>query len=113
MMKTSSARFQRLADKLARDFAPPIEQCNECGHPKLQGYVCKPCYERAHAIIVARSEVIQEMKALYPDWMPPTEAEYIEKARKQYKAGPRKSAPAPMPKRDPVGRAKLRALLHG
>jgi hypothetical protein len=35
--------WERKADRKARDFAPPIGQCQKCGEPYVTGYCCGEC----------------------------------------------------------------------
>jgi hypothetical protein len=39
-------RWDRLANSLARDFAPPIYPCPDCCMPVMQGYCCTYCGSR-------------------------------------------------------------------
>jgi len=31
------------ANRLARDFAPPVKTCRDCAAPVLEGYCCRYC----------------------------------------------------------------------
>ena len=35
--------WQREANAIARDFAPPIKPCADCNHPVVKGYCCNTC----------------------------------------------------------------------
>ena len=35
--------WQREANRIARDFAPPILPCSRCGYPLVSGYCCGSC----------------------------------------------------------------------
>ena len=36
-------QWERMANSLARDYAPTIKPCKECGHPVIDGYCCGFC----------------------------------------------------------------------
>jgi hypothetical protein len=35
--------WNKLANIVARNFAPPIRPCRECGYPVVDGYCCGRC----------------------------------------------------------------------
>ncbi len=39
--KEGSPEWERAANRLARDYCPPINPCPSCGWPKIQGYLCQ------------------------------------------------------------------------
>jgi hypothetical protein len=41
--KPYSKEWERLADDMARDFAPVIYPCKKCGYPVVKGYCCDGC----------------------------------------------------------------------
>lgn len=43
MDKPDKEVYRKEADKLARDFCPPIYPCKECGYPVINGYCCIYC----------------------------------------------------------------------
>jgi len=44
-IKTDTPYWQRLADKVARSFAPEIYPCAKCGYPVVTGYCCTHCLD--------------------------------------------------------------------
>jgi hypothetical protein len=36
-------KWEKMANQLARSWAPPIHPCRECGYPVLSGYCCGTC----------------------------------------------------------------------
>lgn len=46
-IKPHTARWERLADALARDYAPRIYPCGKCGYPVVEGYCCTACGDSA------------------------------------------------------------------
>lgn len=42
-VRLTDESFERLADRLARGFAPPIFHCKDCDHPVVKGYCCTFC----------------------------------------------------------------------
>ena len=43
MRRLTEREFERLANILARQYAPPIYACQKCGYPVAKGYVCTHC----------------------------------------------------------------------
>jgi hypothetical protein len=41
--KLTESQFEQRANLIARQFAPPIRTCAECGYPYLKGYCCNHC----------------------------------------------------------------------
>ena len=39
--KEGSPEWESRANKLARNYCPPISPCPACGWPKVQGYICQ------------------------------------------------------------------------
>ena len=42
-VKPYTAKWEREANALARNYAPSIYPCKKCGHPVLQTYACTFC----------------------------------------------------------------------
>lgn len=42
-MEPHTDEWNRMANSLARSFAPPIHICRDCGGPVIQGYCCTRC----------------------------------------------------------------------
>lgn len=42
-MEPHTAEWHREAGKLAREFCPPINPCQDCGAPVVRGYCCTRC----------------------------------------------------------------------
>lgn len=38
-----SPEWERAANRQARDFAPEIRACHDCGAPYVSGYCCRHC----------------------------------------------------------------------
>lgn len=38
-----SPRWEKLANQMARDFAPQIIACKHCRYPVVEGYCCRYC----------------------------------------------------------------------
>ena len=36
-------KWEKLANQIARDFAPEIYPCKKCGYPVPEGYCCTAC----------------------------------------------------------------------
>jgi hypothetical protein len=36
-------RWEKEANRLARDYCPSILACKKCGHPVIDGYCCDSC----------------------------------------------------------------------
>ena len=41
--KLTPTAYERLANQVARNFAPEIHPCAKCGHPVVDGYCCGFC----------------------------------------------------------------------
>ena len=42
-MTPHTARWERLANEVARIYCPPIYACATCGYPVVDGYCCTKC----------------------------------------------------------------------
>lgn len=42
-MEPYSDAWERIANSLARSFAPDIHPCKHCGYPVIHGYCCTSC----------------------------------------------------------------------
>ena len=42
-IKPYGPKWERLADAVARGFAPSLYPCAKCGYPVLSGYCCSGC----------------------------------------------------------------------
>ena len=43
IMKSGTRYWQKIANELARDFAPDIYPCRKCNYPVISGYCCRNC----------------------------------------------------------------------
>jgi hypothetical protein len=48
--------FEKRANLIARQFAPPIRTCAECGWPVLKGYCCNHCGNTDPSMSFAQQE---------------------------------------------------------
>lgn len=42
-IKPYTTKWEKLADQLARSYAPEIHPCRHCGYPVAKGYCCGTC----------------------------------------------------------------------
>jgi len=42
-MKPHTPQWERMANELARGYAPSIHPCRHCGGPVVDGYCCERC----------------------------------------------------------------------
>lgn len=39
-IRVEGPKYERLANELARDFAPEVHACKDCNHPVIEGFCC-------------------------------------------------------------------------